>query len=688
MKHTEIVEKVQQALRLCSGYDNSEESADREAALDYYFMRERGDEVAGRSQVRSGSLSAMVEAVLAQAMEAFSTTRIVEFDSYGLSDDVQASLESDAVEWLVMKKGNGIMAFQTAIKDALLCRNGVLKVWVEEKTERETRKFTNVAPEALGELGNIPGAEVELKNYDQEKRTLTMTVTRTLKRLRVDTVAIENFVYLDGWHSLDVQDIPICGERHVSTRSEMIDDHGFSREQVNRLQPYRHEYKADATARDTQKHQHDRSPLDESQEVIEWYECYVLMDLNGDGISERWKISVDAKGSELLGKEQEKIVPYPVGAAIVNPHRLKGISLWDKLRQNCDVDTGLQRALMDNVNTVTKNRTAYLDGKVEPSDLESGRPNGDIRVRGVADVRQGITPFNVPDLTQGILANLQDNRSVRAELGGAALELATGNMQLNDRLGSQGLDRAYSVMEQLSALMLKNMAHTLIRSTYLIAHAQLRENFTQALPVKPEGKWAAPIPANWPKRECATIRIGMSPGERARKAATLRAMMDDQIALAREGMTDVLVNASGFYATAMDWARVSDIPNPEQYYIDPASDSAQQALQSQRNQAEELANAQRALMSQAVQLEQIRTAMDKYKHDSDLQFKYFAEVLGAEVEEAKLIGKATTDLTLKQLEGEQHDDGRHEESASAAGERSADSEGEPGAGSGDTSSEG
>lgn len=680
MNNSEIVERLKQALRLCEGYENSEESADRETALDYYFMRERGDEVAGRSQVRSGSLSAMVEAVLAQAMEAFSTTRVVELDSFGVEDDSQAALESDAVEYFVMKRANGLMVFQGAIKDALLCRNGVVKCWTEEKTDTETRELENVPPEALGELGNIPGAEVTLREYDQDSQLLRMEVTTRTRRLRVDPVAIENFVYLDGWTSYDLQDIPICAERHVSTRSEMIEEHGFARAQVERLQGYRHEYKADTTARDTQKHQHDRAPLDESQVPVEWYEAYVLMDLNGDGVSERWRICIDSKGTELLSKDQVSMVPYAVGAAIFMPHRLKGVSLWDKLRQNCDLETGLLRALMDNVNTTTKNRTAYLEGKIEPSDLESGRPNGDIRARGVPDVRQAIMPFNVPDLTQGILANLQDNRSVRAEMGGAALELATGNMQLNDRLGSQGLDRAYSVMEQLSALMLKNIANTLIRNTFLLAHAQLRENFRAPVPVKPSGKWITPIPANWPKRECATVRIGMSPGERARKANTLHEMLKMQVDLAREGMSDVLVNAPSFYRTVMDWGRVSDIPNPEQYWIDPDSEGAQQALQTMREQAEQIAQQQRALTAQALELEQIRAAMDKYKHDSELQFRYYDAVLGAEIEEAKLIGKATVDLSKQQMEGNDADSERPTEHAPDSGEQQFDGAGQPGGG--------
>ena len=49
-------------------------------------------------------------------------------------------------------------------------------------------------------------------------------------------------------------------------------------------------------------------------------------------------------------------------------------------------------------------------------------------------------------------------------------------------------------------------------------------------------------------------------------------------------------------------------------------------------------------MQQAVAIEQLGKGLEKYKHDTELQFKYYREVLGAEVAEATIVGKATADL--------------------------------------------
>jgi len=42
--------------------------------------------------------------------------------------------------------------------------------------------------------------------------------------------------------------------------------------------------------------------------------------------------------------------------------------------------------------------------------------------------------------------------------------------------------------------------------------------------------------------------------------------------------------------------------------------------------------------------------LQKYQHDSEMQFKYFAEILGVEVEEAKLVSGATIDIAKARRE--------------------------------------
>ena len=140
---TNLPERLKQTLMHCAGFDGDEVSNAREAALKYYHQRKRGDEVKGRAAVVSGDVSAMVDATLAQMMDAFSSSRIVDFDPLGPEDEEQAQLESDVVQFYVMGRENGFLQLQTAIKEALLMRNGVVKTEAVDKTERRTKRLGN-----------------------------------------------------------------------------------------------------------------------------------------------------------------------------------------------------------------------------------------------------------------------------------------------------------------------------------------------------------------------------------------------------------------------------------------------------------------------------------------------------------------------------------------------------------------
>jgi len=94
----------------------------------------------------------------------------------------------------------------------------------------------------------------------------------------------------------------------------------------------------------------------------------------------------------------------------------------------------------------------------------------------------------------------------------------------------------------------------------------------------------------------------------------------------------------------IDWAKAMGVVSPEKYLIDPRSPESQQAKQAKQADAQAQSEAQNMFLKQAVELEQLRTAMTKYVADTRLQFDYWKETLNAEIEEAKIVGAATSDL--------------------------------------------
>ncbi len=665
MNDDDIQKAVNTQLRVATGWDEDEVTKIRKQALDYYFMRPRGDEVTGRSNVISGDLSAMVDAVLSQMLDAFESDNLVEFSADSAADEDQAQLESDTVNHFVMKVNNGYMAFLEAIKDALLERNGIIKVWVDERTTTETQEYTDVDPVAFASKTQVPGKTIDVIEYNPDKETLKLKETTIDRSLIVESIPLENFLYTENWKSLDLQGIPFCAERKIDSRSALI-EMGFDKTKVEALTA-RHETKQSSANRNPKNIESDpHAAPDKSQDQIEYFECYMLIDTDGDGISERRRFVVS--DTTLLDNIEVPMVSYAAGAIMINPHRFLGVSLHDKLKQTQDINTGLERALLDNANATNKSRLIVRDGKVNADDLEDGRINGRIRVKNSHQgaLNEAVSALVVPDISQGILMNIEHQKRTRAELGGAALDLATANAQLgSDQIGSQGLDRAYSVMEQLAAMMTKVIARTLIRSVYLLTHQTLRLFFNEPVNIRRSAGWDSPIPSEWKARNILTVKPGMSVGERTRLISTLGAISDKQMTLAQQGFDDVLVDIQGVYSAMMDWARAAEVANPEQYFLDPSSDESKAALKKKQAAAVKAQESQATLVDQALGLERLRTAFEKYKQDTDLQFQYWDANLSSEVEEAKIVGDASTKLEAARIKPAKVGNGKADKQADA-----------------------
>lgn len=124
-----------------SASNASKLSSERERALAYY-NGEMSDMPAepGRSQAVSLDVADTIEGIMPQLMEIFcGTDDVVKFDPVGPEDVEAAEQETDYINHVFMNQNHGFLVLYSFIKDALLSKTGVAKVWWE-KEERETRE--------------------------------------------------------------------------------------------------------------------------------------------------------------------------------------------------------------------------------------------------------------------------------------------------------------------------------------------------------------------------------------------------------------------------------------------------------------------------------------------------------------------------------------------------------------------
>jgi len=66
---------------------------------------------------------------------------VVRFEPVGPDDEEAAAQETDYVNHVFMQQNSGFMVLYSFIKDALLSKTGIVKVWWEEREEEERETY-------------------------------------------------------------------------------------------------------------------------------------------------------------------------------------------------------------------------------------------------------------------------------------------------------------------------------------------------------------------------------------------------------------------------------------------------------------------------------------------------------------------------------------------------------------------
>jgi hypothetical protein len=674
MTEDELKQAVYNEIFQAEGYETDELAAMREDALNYYNQSPGvAPSAPGRSAVRSGDVADMVEAVTAQIMPSFEGQDIGHFEPMSEDDVEQANSESDAVNYVVLRQNNGFYEIQQAIKDALLLRNGFLKVYLDEKLDTRTEKYDMLTEMQWGQL-NMSAVE----NIDQvdnghtveggERDDMpgfyeaTVTIKTTERKIAVSSVDPVNMSWSQGWDSIYLQECPFVSEREWCRRSDLV-EMGYNKDLVASLPPGGYigtDAGENARSRDNSGLAYDGQ--EPSQDLIEKHECYIRIDKNGDGIGELLKVVVAS--NVLLEWEEAEYVPYASGSPFVYPHRFNGLSLYDKLKSVEDAKTSAIRQLLDNQNHANNSRVGYVEGMVNEDHLTNSRPGGGVAIESP----DALVPFPFTDVGPSCINTLDYLDKQRAERGGASLDMVQPEAQIAGDT-AHGVERQMTAKEQMAALFTRCLADTLVKTAFELTHLAMRLYVTEPMTFRVNSAFIEVNPANWAPRERVVIQAGLSNAERMRKRAQIEAVIADQQGLVQAGLDGIMVTPQNMYQARADWFKVTNAGDISKYYTDPTSDEAQQAAAGKAEQAQQAQAYQQSLvdMQKEVELRKADNAdakvmEDGRQFDRNLDFEYWKVEQENGVKEAELATKTALEMVSNEPK-----DGRDE----SAGEQSA-----------------
>src|SRR5215467_11072822 len=138
-------------------------SVERSDAMDYYLGDMVKDMPApeGRSRAVSIDVADTIEGLMPSLMEIFcGGDEVVRFEPVGPHDTAAAEQETDYVNHVFMQRNPGFLVLYSFIKDALLSKVGIVKVWWESRTLEERETYYDLADDAFSLLVADPDVEV------------------------------------------------------------------------------------------------------------------------------------------------------------------------------------------------------------------------------------------------------------------------------------------------------------------------------------------------------------------------------------------------------------------------------------------------------------------------------------------------------------------------------------------------
>jgi hypothetical protein len=567
--------------------------------LNYYLGNPTGNEQEGRSALVSTDVADAIEWIIPQVMKSFTqNNEVVIFDPVGPDDEKQAELESEFVYDILMKQNDGFILIHQFVKDALMQRNGILKVYYENEEDVKTEEYTGLSEEQLQMLVSDPSVEVlklsQIQSYTPDLQPISffdakIKITNNTGKICIDAVPPEQFRVSNQHNSINLDRARFSAHIVTKSVSDLIEE-GYDAETIQNLGEadlLRSSYRFGA------QHENTLIPAtfveDISSKLVDVCECFLKLDINGDGVATPQKITVgnSMPPSVVLSKEEVDYSPWVACTAIIMSHKFKGLSIYDRLKQIQDNKTALLRNIMDNLYLQNNQRNIIVEGQVNIDDMLVSRPGGIIRAKRI----DAITPLQTPmigDVGFTMMKYLDEVKSGRV---GVSAEGTATPQNVGNNVGSEGVERLMTAKEELVGLIIRVIAETGIKPLCTKIRDLAVKHIDTAQDFKFKGEWVKVNPSAWKPRTKTTVRVGTGSGDHAKQLTAVTQITMIQKELAQTPL-NYMCSPGKVYSALDDLCKFSGLNGATRYFVDPSSPEGQQAAQQAQQSAQQASQKQ------------------------------------------------------------------------------------------------
>jgi hypothetical protein len=654
----EILSVLNREINNASGFIGGELVARRKKSLEYYLGMPLGNEQEGRSQVISNDVLDTVESLMPSLMRIFTAgDNVFNCEGVGPEDDEMARQCSDYLNYIFYKENKGFVALYSAFKDALIQKNGILKIYWDDSNKTEREEYTRLTDDEFADLISDP--EVKVKNHtefeepilDEDGKELdkanyhdcVIERTRLYGQVKIEPVPPEEF--LIERRCKDIESANFVCHRTNKTRSELV-EMGYDKDLVEGLPTGDSDYtREDKFVR----HQnidfsHGLQDGDKSSSDILIHECYIRMDVNEDGKSELVKFLLAGDGTHtILDMEEVDTIPFVSMTPVIMPHRFHGRSVSELVEDIQLIKSTVMRQMLDNMYLTNNNRVAIQDGQVAMDDLLTNRPGGIVRTK--QPPQNVMMPIQAQPITEqattmlGYLDSVKESRTgiTRQSQGLDANTLnktATGQNQI--------LTQSQMRMELIARIFAETGIKDLALKMFeLVCKYQQKEKI-----VRIRGKYIPMRPYEWKDRVNVTVQVGLGTGSKEQQLILLNAILERQMQAInlQQNAFGPMVNLRNIYNTLKKLVENAGLNGVEPFFMDPDVGAAQmpQLPPKPPSEFEKVTLAQvqgenqRAQLKAETEVKRIEAQMRQNLLDFELKIKEIELKYGSKIDELEL----------------------------------------------------
>ena len=658
LQDMEIIAKVEAEENIAYGVNDSALSNDRASAIDYYLGQPFGNEEEGRSQVVSYDVQDTIEAALPQLLKVFvAGDKVVQFDPKGPEDQDAAEQETDYINHVVMEKNNGFKIFYVWFKDALLSKNGYVKVFSEEEEETEEYDYKGLTDGQLQMLASDENTEVLEHTaypdpsinmdviYQQASMNgvdpativqpmlhdVKLKVTEKKTEIVIENVAPENMMVSVDTTGPNLEDARFVQHREVMQLADIAEAFDKPLEYIKSIMSdLRDTFEEESNARDIYDEEYDRA-IESDEALVK--DTYIKLD------GERYRIVI--LGNTILYKEKSEVVPFACITPMIMPHRHIGRSYADLTMDIQLIKSTLIRGQLDNMYLANNGRYAISD-RVNLDDMLTSRPGGIVRVEG--DPGSGIMPLSHPPLPASSFGMVEYMDSMK--------EKRTGVTAYNQGLDANSLNKTATGVAQIMnasqqriELVARTFAETGVKELFKLVHRLVRTTLTKPDIVRMRNKWVEVDPREWEDRNDLSISVGLGAGNKDQQLVHLTSILNMQ----KEAIQIGLTSPEKIYNALAKLTQNAGFKNPEEFWTNPASTPEQEGQQNKPSEAEIMVQGQLQIEQQKAQAQMMQ---EQERSKNDIIIEREKIIAQAELEKFKAQLKAETDLAIAQIKAQ------------------------------------